>query len=128
MLGAFEHAVGEVAMLQDREQRLDGVQLRTAGRQPEQGDVVGDLQFPGPVPARAVEDDESMPARGNLLPDLPEMAAHLNGVGLRADMPDRGSGFGTSCGEQAYVSVAVVPHDARLATHVARDPEAFAKP
>ena len=34
MLGAFEGAVGEVAMLQDREQRLDGVQLRTVGRQP----------------------------------------------------------------------------------------------
>ena len=122
MLGAFEHAVGEVAVLQEREQRLDGVQLRTVGRQPEQGDVVGDLQFPGPVPARSVEDDEGMLARGNLLPDLPEMAAHLDGVGLRADMPDRGPGLRASRGEQVDVSVAVVPHDARARSLPCPDP------
>ena len=74
MLGAFKHAAGEEAMLQDREQCFEGVQLRTAGRRPEQEDIGGDLQFPRPVPARSVEDDEGMLARGNLLSDLPEMA------------------------------------------------------
>ena len=44
MFGAFEHPIGEVAVLQDREQRLDGVQFRIVGRQPEQGDVGRDLQ------------------------------------------------------------------------------------
>ena len=70
MLGAFEHAVDEVTMLQDRNQRLDGVQLRTAGWQPEQGDVGGGHQFPGLVPARAVEDDDGMLARGTCSPIL----------------------------------------------------------
>ena len=41
------------------------------------------------------------------------MAVHLFGVGLRADMPDRGPDFGAGRGEQVDVSAAVVPHDAR---------------
>ena len=35
MFGVFELPVREVAVLQDRKQRLDGVQLRAVGRQPE---------------------------------------------------------------------------------------------
>lgn len=48
-----------------------------------------------PVPrtgANSVEDDEGMLARGNPLSNLPEMAVHLVGFGLRANMPDRGPG------------------------------------
>ena len=57
-------------MLQDREQCLEGVLLRTAGWQPEQEDIGGDRQSPGPVPARSVDDDESMLARRNPPSDL----------------------------------------------------------
>ena len=49
MLGAVGHPVGEVAVLQDRKQRLDGVQFGTVGRQPQQGDVGRNLKVLRPV-------------------------------------------------------------------------------
>ena len=46
----------------------------------------------------------------------------LSGVGLRADMPGRGPGFGAGRGERADVSAAAVPQDARTRSLRFTDP------
>ncbi len=56
IFGTLEHPVRKVSMLQNREDRLDRIQFRTAGRQPEQRDVRRDFEILRPVPAGPVQD------------------------------------------------------------------------
>ena len=112
MFGTFEHPGDEIAVLQDRERRLDGVQFGTVRRQPKQGDVGGDLQFIRLVPSRPVQDDECVLPRSGVLADVPEMVVCLSCAGSCVRMLDCGPGLGTGCGAQLDVSEAMVLHGA----------------
>jgi hypothetical protein len=55
--GIVEDAEGEVSLAQVEPDALDGIELGTVGRQPDEGDVCGQAVGGQVVPAGAVEDD-----------------------------------------------------------------------
>ena len=60
---------------------LDRVQLWRAGGQEDRGDVAGDVEFLGCVPAGAVEQQDGVSALGDVSRDFLEMELHRLGVG-----------------------------------------------
>jgi hypothetical protein len=76
----FEDAVGQPVVAHELPDILDRIELWRPGRQRQQGDVVGDDEPVGHVPAGLIEHDQSMCARINRLGDLIEMELHGPGV------------------------------------------------
>ena len=77
-----EQSVGEVALTQVEPEPLDWVELRGIWRQWQQGDVVGDAQRLGAVPAGLIKHHESMLVGSKLLAERGEKQVHRLGADL----------------------------------------------
>src|SRR4051794_6875717 len=78
-------AMAELVLPQVLPHVLDRVQLGRVGGQRQQGEVLGDGEAAGAVPAGAVEHDHGVGARGDLVADLRQVQAGGRGVGIRQD-------------------------------------------
>ena len=84
-----EDAVREPVVAQELPDVLDRVEFRRSGRERQQGDVVGDLERRGGMPACPVEDDDGMGAGFDGAGDLGEMGAHCLCIGPGHDKAGR---------------------------------------
>ena len=71
MLGVLEHPGRKVTVLEDRDGRLDGFQLRIEGRQPKQREVGRNFEFLRPAAAYPVKDNDGTLAFGKLPAGIP---------------------------------------------------------
>jgi len=81
VLVGLEDAIGEVGLSQELPDVFDGVQLGRSGRQEEQGDILGALEFASGVPAGAVEQEEGMGTGRDLAGNLAQVGLHGMGIG-----------------------------------------------
>ena len=81
VLAGLEDAIGEVGLSQELPDVFDGVQLGRSGRQEEQGDILGALEFASGVPAGAVEQEEGMGTGRDLAGNLAQVGLHGMGIG-----------------------------------------------
>ena len=77
----IEVAVSEVVLAQILPDVLLAVEFRAIGRQPKQGDIVGDSEGMGDVPACAIQDDDSMATDGYVARYFYEVLVHGVGIG-----------------------------------------------
>ena len=84
-----EDAVREPVVAQELPDVLDRVEFRRSGRERQQGDVVGDLERRGGMPACPVEDDDGMGTGFDGAGDLGEMGAHCLCIGPGHDKAGR---------------------------------------
>ena len=84
--------VGDLAVLQVVPDLLDRIEFGSIRRQVQEGDVVGDVEVVGDVPAGTVEDKNGVRALGDLAAELGQMQGQGFGVGLGQD---EGCGCGT---------------------------------
>ena len=80
-----EDAVGQPVVAHELPDILDRIEFRRSGRQRQQGDVVGDDQPVGHVPASLIEHDKGMSTRIDRTGDLVEVELHGCGVAPRQD-------------------------------------------
>lgn len=64
---------------------LDRVELWAVGRQRDQGDIVGDLQFVAAMPTSAIDDERNMNILVDLATDLSQMLLHRPAIAHRHD-------------------------------------------
>lgn len=84
LVGGEDH-VAEPLVAHELPDSLDQVEFGRMGRQRHQGDVSGDHEVAGDVPARAIEDQHSVRPRINGAADLGEMLVHCRGVATGHD-------------------------------------------
>lgn len=89
----IEDAVGEPVVAHELPNVLGGVQFGSLGRQGQDGDVVGQKELLGGVPAGLVEDENGMCAGIDRGADLCEVDVHRFGIAPRHDQAD-GLAFG----------------------------------
>jgi hypothetical protein len=83
---AVEDAVAELVLPQILSDVLDRIEFGRIGRQFEQADIVGHVEFAaGLMPACAVEPDHSMAASRDIAADLGEVQGHCLTVGIGQD-------------------------------------------
>src|SRR4051794_41638935 len=92
---------------------LDRVQLGAVARQRQEAEVLGNGEVPGRVPARPVEHDHGVRARGDLAADLRQVQAGGLGVGVREDEPGPDRPLGADRAEQVGPGVPAVPGRSR---------------
>lgn len=80
---AFEYAVGEPVLTEELPDVFDRVQFWCSWWQRQQGDVGRDLQAARAVPARLVENDDSVRVRGYMQRNLGKMGTHSVGIAPR---------------------------------------------
>ncbi len=85
ILVGSEDAVGEPVFTHELPDVLGGVQLGGAGRERHQGDVVGDLEGIGRMPAGLIEEHHGMGVGGDGRGDLGEVRGHGGGVAAGHD-------------------------------------------
>lgn len=73
---------------------FDRIEFRAIGRQSGQGDVVGDDEFLGAVPAGLIQDHDDVDIVGHGLGEAFEKNRHGRGVGLGQDQTEGVAGFG----------------------------------
>ena len=100
--------MGKVSLAQVKPEPLDRVELRRVGRQRHQGEIVGDDQGAGAMPARLVEHEHGMSVRGNLGRQLGQKPAHRGGRDGRQHERHFGSGSGLDGGEEVSRGKALV--------------------
>ena len=81
----FEDAVRQPIVAHELPDILDRIELRRSGRQRQQGDIVGDDEPVGHVPAGLIEHDQGMCARIDRPGDLVEVELHGCGVAAGQD-------------------------------------------
>ncbi len=84
VIGA-EDAVGEPVVAHELPDIFDRVEFGRFGRQRHQGDVVGDIELVGEVPAGLVEQQNGMGARGHGSRDFRQMQRHRGGIAAWQD-------------------------------------------
>ena len=72
----FEGSVREPVVSHELPDVFDGIELRGAGRERHQCDVLGDLELVGGVPAGLIEEDDGVRAGHHLRGDLFQMPLH----------------------------------------------------
>jgi hypothetical protein len=82
-----EHAVRQPVVAHELPDVLGGVQLRTFWRQRQKGDVGGDVELVGGVPARLIEKQDGVRSGGDILGDFLQMEVHGERVALGHDQP-----------------------------------------
>lgn len=83
----FEDAVRQPVVTHELPDVLGWVQLWALGWQRQKGDVVGDVELVGRVPARLIKDQDGVSAGGDVAGDLLQMQVHGEGVALGHDQP-----------------------------------------
>ena len=100
-----------------------GIGFGRIGRQFEQADVVGDLQFSACLmPAGAVEQNDGVAVGCNDAADLGEVQVHRFGVGLGQNQRSADIPRGTDRAEQIGPIVALIARRARPAAPLGPDP------
>jgi len=94
-----EHPVGEPIVAQELPEVLNRVQLRTFGRQWQEGEVGRHDEFVRQMPFRLIEQQHGMCARRYRLGDLGQMQVHRCGVAARQDESCAFALFGTDRAE-----------------------------
>ena len=85
VLGGFEDPVGEPVVSQELPGVLGRVQLGRLGRQEQDGDVGGQIELVGGVPARLVHQQNGVGVDGDGLGYLGQMQVHRRGVAAGQD-------------------------------------------
>src|ERR1700674_5201725 len=80
-----EDAVGEPVVAYDLPDVFDRVEFGRFCRQRHQGDVVGDIELVGEVPAGLIEQQDGMGARRHGTGDFCQMQRHRGGIAARQD-------------------------------------------
>src|SRR3954471_14630716 len=100
---------------------LDRVQLGAVARQRQEAEVLEDGEVPGRVPARPVEHDHGVRARGDLAADRQVQAGGL-GVGVREDEGGADRPFGADRAERVGPGVAAVARGSGAGAAARPDP------
>src|SRR5271165_1054050 len=82
---AFEHAVGEPVVAQELPDVLGRVEFGAFGRQRQYGDVFGNVELGGRVPAGLIEHQHGVGAGRDALGDFRQVQVHRVGVAFRQD-------------------------------------------
>lgn len=120
----LEDAVGEPVLAQVLPDVLDRVEFGRAGRQQDDGEVLGDLKLVGLVPSGAVHEDDGVRLGGDVAADLVEVQLHGVGVGLGQHEGGARAAQGTDGAEEIGVLVALVGGQARAASLLHPQPDA----
>jgi hypothetical protein len=109
----FEDAVREPVLPEVLPDILDRVQLGRARGQEDDGEVLGDLELAGAMPAGTIHQDDGVGLGGDVATDLVEV--HLHGAGVGEGQHEGGAlaPAGTDGAEQIGVGVALVGGQAR---------------
>ena len=97
--GGFEDAVGKPVVAHELPGVLDRVKLGPLGRQQHDGDVGGQIELVGGVPARLIHQQDGMGIGGDRLGYLGEMQVHRRDVAEGQDQT-RGLAFGRTDGAE----------------------------
>ena len=88
-----EDAIGEPVVADQLPDVFDRVELGRFGRQRDQGDVEGDIELVGEVPAGLVEQQHGMGSRRHRSGDFCQMQRHRSDVAARQSLPRRRPGM-----------------------------------
>jgi len=80
VLGGFEDAIGEPVVAQELPGVLGRIQLGRLGRQEQDGDIGGQIELVGGVPARLIHQDNGVGVGRDCLGKLRELQVHRRGV------------------------------------------------
>ena len=80
-----EDTIGEPVVAHELPDIFDRVEFGRLGRQRHQGDVVGDVELVGKVPAGLIEQQNGVGSRRHHLRDFRQMQRHRGGVAARQD-------------------------------------------
>ncbi len=81
----FEHAVGEPVVAQELPDVFGRIEFGTLRRQRQNGDVLGNVELVGHVPASLVDHQHGMGARRDMPGDFRQMQVHRVGVAFGQD-------------------------------------------
>ena len=123
---ARAYPVGEEGAFLEGEDVFHGIELRAVGRQPQPGNVGGDLRALRAMPSGSVEHEHGMASGRDRGRDVGEMAVHLIGIGAVANMAHRHRVRRAGGGEQDGVAVPVIPDHARATSLARPDPRQHA--
>lgn len=113
---AVEDGDGELVLAQIFPDVLDRIELWRIGRQVQKGDVVGDAEVVGDVPAGAVENEDGVRSRRDLAADLGQMQGERFGVGPGQDQRRGGGARRADRAEDVSPFVTPVARAARSAS------------
>ena len=100
MVVVEEDAVAQIVTLEVGPDTFDGVEFGTVGRQVEQGDVFGNLEPLGHMPARLVHHQYDVLVGTGLSADEREVRVHVVGIDCWREHGRRIAGCGVHGGEQ----------------------------